>query len=105
MLMLLAASDRTREFLTRRLKLDVRGFFRDLDLMRSYGTPVELIEHRYHLGEPIDDALARLPLPDPQLNLREAIQLSRGRTAVHAKFREFIEGIVGAIPQPTRRRS
>jgi len=104
LLSLLAGKDRPRAFLIRRLRLDLRGFYRDLDLLRRYGVPIELAEHNYRLGEPLSDALGRLTLPDPQLNLHDAIQLARGRTTAHRKLREFIEGIVGKMPARRRRR-
>jgi hypothetical protein len=104
LLTLLAESRRTRGFLTHKLRLDLRGFYRDLDLLRGYGVPIGLIEHHYRLCEPLDEALARLPLPDPRLNLREAIQLADGRTAAHRKLRGFIEQIIGEVPRRPRRK-
>jgi hypothetical protein len=88
----LAAGPRTRERLTRHLRLDVRGFYRDLELLRSAGISVTLTEGRYELGGPAEEALARLPFPDPRLTLGEAQQLARGRTGAHQYLKGQIEG-------------
>src|SRR5207245_199201 len=83
----LGGGTRTRAHLTRHLHLDVRGFYRDLELVRAAGVPVALAAGRYGLGEEVDAALARLPFPNPHLTLGEAQQLARGRTRTHRKLK------------------
>lgn len=95
LLRFLGGAARTREALSRHLKLDVRSFYRDLELLRSAGVPVTLEAKRYTLGEDVETAIARLPFPDPHLTLGEAEQLARGRTAAHAKLKSQIEQILG----------
>src|SRR5947209_17980002 len=63
LLSLLADSPRPRDELVRRLELDVRGFYRDLEVLRQAGIPVELRQGRYHLDDTLDGARARLPFP------------------------------------------
>jgi predicted DNA-binding transcriptional regulator YafY len=87
----LAAGSRTRAQITRHLRLDVRGFYRDLELLRTAGLPVTLSQGRYGLNEPEDSALARLPFPDPRLTLGEALRLARGRTLAHRRLQELID--------------
>lgn len=94
LLQLLGRGPQTRETLTRRLRLDVRGFYRDLELLRSSGINVPLRAHRYSLDDPLEEALASLPFPDPRLTLGEATQLARGRSAAHRKLKGQIERIV-----------
>jgi predicted DNA-binding transcriptional regulator YafY len=91
----LASASRTRDQITRHLKLDLRGFYRDLELLRSVGVPLTLAQGQYLLGENADSALARLPFPDPHFTLGEALQLARGRTRAHQRFRERIEELLG----------
>ncbi len=95
LLRLLAAGPQKRETLTRRLKLDVRGFYRDLVVLREAGIAVSLEKGRYRLDEDADEAIARLPFPDPHLTLGEAIQLARGRSKAHRKLKDSIAAIVG----------
>jgi hypothetical protein len=94
MLQLLDGGPQTRATLTQQLRLDVRGFYRDLELLRSAGIAVTLRDRRYTLDEDVDDAIARLPFPDPHLTLGEARQLARGRTAVHRKLQAQIREIL-----------
>jgi hypothetical protein len=88
---LLAERPQTRQALARRLRLDVRGFYRDLELVRAAGVPVTLAEGRYGLGGALASALAGLPFPDPHLTCGEAVQLARGRTAAHRKLKGLID--------------
>src|SRR5262249_10150045 len=80
LLHLLATGPQTRATLMKRLQLDVRGFYRDLELLRSSGIELPLSQRRYTLAMKVDDAIARLPFPDPRLTLAEAIQLAKGRS-------------------------
>jgi predicted DNA-binding transcriptional regulator YafY len=95
LLQLLGAGPQTRDVLMRRLKLDIRGFYRDLELLRDAGIAVPLAEGRYRLNGNADAAVARLPFPDPLLTLGEAEQLAKGRTAAHRKLKSQITAIVG----------
>jgi hypothetical protein len=94
LLRLLRDAPQTRPALTRRLRLDVRGFYRDLEWLRSFGIAVFMVDGRYRLEEEADKVIARLPFPDPQLTLGEAIQLAKGRTAAHRKLKGQITAIV-----------
>jgi hypothetical protein len=94
LLRLIEGTGQPRPALLKKLKLDVRGFYRDLKTLRESGIDVELARGRYALQGDLDDAVSRLPFPDPRLTLGEAIQLAKGRTAVHLKIRRQIEAIV-----------
>jgi DNA-binding transcriptional ArsR family regulator len=87
---LVGSGSRTRATLTRRLGLDIRAFYRDLDLLRSHGIALLLHRSRYALEGPVEDALARLPFPDPCLSLGEVRRLAKGRTAAHRKLQERV---------------
>lgn len=93
MLHLLGEKPLTRQVLTRRLKIDIRGFYRDLGLVRSAGIAIELTDGRYFLAQKVESALGCLPFPDPHLTLAEARTLAKGRSAAHKKLRELIEQI------------
>lgn len=93
MLQLLAEGPQTRAVLTRRLHLDVRGFYRDLELLRAAGIVVSLVARRYVLDEDAEEAVERLPFPDPHLTFGEAQRLAKGRSQVHRKLQELIERI------------
>src|SRR5262245_55611556 len=82
---------RGRDLLTVHLGLDVRGFYRDLEVLRAFGIEVSLKESQYALVADADAALAQLPYPDPHLTLGEVRQLAKGKTAAHRKMQEQIE--------------
>jgi predicted DNA-binding transcriptional regulator YafY len=94
LLTLLGEGAQTRAGIARRLRLGIRGFYRDLEMLRTVGIRVDLIEGRYSLSERVADAVCRLPLPDPGLTLGEAIQLAKGRSQAHKKLRKQIDQIV-----------
>jgi predicted DNA-binding transcriptional regulator YafY len=94
LLQLLGAKPQTRDQLMRRLRLDMRGFYRDLELLRASGITVTLTGGRYVLDEAVATAVARLPFPDPRLTLGEAAQLAKGRSLAHRKLKEQIQQIV-----------
>jgi len=95
LLQLLGTGPQSRASVTRRLRLDVRGFYRDLKLLRAAGIAVPLRNRRYTLEESVAAATSRLPFPDPHLTLGEAMQLARGRTLAHRKLKDQIAFIVG----------
>jgi len=86
---------RSRNALTTHLGLDVRGFYRDLEVLRAFGITIHLEEGRYSLESTAEAALGQLPFPDPHLSLGEIQQLAKGKTAVHRKLREQIERLLG----------
>jgi hypothetical protein len=92
---LLRSGPQTRGTLTRKLRVDVRGFYRDLELLREAGINIPFHDQRYLLGENIHDVLERLPFPDPHLTLREAKDLAKGRTPAHRKVRSLIKQVEG----------
>jgi predicted DNA-binding transcriptional regulator YafY len=95
LLLLLRAGPRSRSQLTRQVRLDLRGFYRDLNKLRALGVRIVSQGQRYRLGQGFHQAISRLPLPDPRLNLREAITLAEGPTPAHHKLRAQIRKIVG----------
>jgi len=88
---ILGKGPQSRAVLTRRLKLDVRGFYRDLEALRSTGVEVTLESGRYNLVQSLAAALALLPLPDPHLTYGEAQTLAKGRTAAHRKLKTYLD--------------
>ncbi len=90
LLRLLGSGPQTRPTLARRLRLDVRGFYRDLDLLRKAGISVILQGGRYTLAESAAQAIARVPFPDPHLTLGEAMLVAKGRSPGHRKLKEQI---------------
>jgi predicted DNA-binding transcriptional regulator YafY len=93
LLRLLEAGPQARGTLARKLKLDVRGFYRDLELLRDAGITVAMRNRRYHLDQDADEAVHLLPMPDPRLSLGEARLIAKGRTSAHRKLRQQLEQV------------
>jgi hypothetical protein len=93
MLSLLGQGAQTRASLVRRLRLGIRGYYRDLEVLRAVGIIVEFSAGKYHLREDLATAIERLPFPDPNLNLGEARLLAKGRSRAHKKIREHLQKI------------
>jgi predicted DNA-binding transcriptional regulator YafY len=94
LLHLIANTPQTRSSLTKRLKLDVRGFYRDLEVLREAGIEVLMNAGKYVLEINFKDAVNLLPFPDPHLTLGEAAVLVKGTTKAHKRLREQLKQIV-----------
>jgi predicted DNA-binding transcriptional regulator YafY len=92
---LLATGPKTRALLRRSLRLDIRGFYRDLELLRDSSISITLSGRHYQLRQSFKQATARLPFPDPALTLGEALRLCEGPTAPHRKLRRLVKQITG----------
>jgi hypothetical protein len=95
LLLLLRSGPCHRDVFLRNLGVDLRGFYRDLELLRSLGVAVGVEGKRYRLIDPLGDALARLPFPDAGLSVQDALVLSKGTTDAHRRFRRRLETYLG----------
>ncbi len=101
LLTVLGDGSQTRRVLLLRMKVDVRGFYRDLELLRELRIDIALgPDNRYALPISLDESLARLPFPDPGLSVRDVLQLCNGSTAAHRKLKLS----VATILQPNKPR-
>ena len=103
LLTLLAEGPLTRRILLSRLKIDVRGFYRDLEALRGFRIEIGLgLDNRYALPLKLDEALARLPYPDPGLSVRDVLQLCNGSTAAHRKLKQSVSSFLQVGPGRAR---
>jgi predicted DNA-binding transcriptional regulator YafY len=102
---LLSGVARTREDAAAALELDLRSFYRDLEVLRALGVVVDLRSGLYRLRGSVDAALSRLPFPDPQLTIGEAVRLAQaGDTPAHRRLRGRIREVTGRpVPTPRQR--
>jgi hypothetical protein len=85
---LLSDAPQSRANLLRRLSLNIRGFYRDLETLRSAGVSIVLTKGRYTLAEDATEAIDLLPFPDPGLTFGEARQLAKGRGKGNKKIQQ-----------------
>ena len=90
----LGSGPKSRARLTQHLDLDVRGFYRDLEVLRAAGIEIVLADGSYTLSGELDKAVALLPFPDPRLTLGEMTRLARGRTTTHRGLQEQIDRLL-----------
>ncbi len=93
----LAARPYPRHELLRRLQVEQRTFYRDLEWLRQLGIRIVLQDKLYILETPLTRVLQCLPVPDPQLTLAEAQILAQGRTLAHRKLKRFLQSVFGTI--------
>ncbi len=93
LLKLLGQGPQARTTVVSRLRVGIRGFYRDLEVLREIGILVDLSQGKYRLREAVSVMIGRLPFPDPNLNLGEARLLQRGRSSAHKKIREQLAKI------------
>jgi hypothetical protein len=94
MVQLLGSSPQTRQQLLRHLHVDTRGFYRDLEVLRTAAIEVVVRDSRYSLEGKVDTALARLPFPDPHLTFGDVLALAKGRSSSHRKLRGQINDLL-----------
>jgi predicted DNA-binding transcriptional regulator YafY len=97
---MLADGPVSRGELLRRLGLNQRGFYRDIELLRAAGIRVIPRDGRYMLQPGFPAAVDLLPFPDPRLTLGEAQRLARGATAAHRSLRKRVEQITHTPRKP-----
>ena len=103
LLALLGEGPLTRRSLLSRLKIDVRGFYRDLEALRGFRIEIGLgLDNRYALPLKLDEALARLPYHDPGLSVRDVLQLCNGSTAAHRKLKQSVSSFLQVGPGRAR---
>jgi hypothetical protein len=96
LIQLLEAEPQRRATVLRRLRIDIRTFYRDMELLRECEIAIDLSGRKYSLPERAANLLPRLPFPDPGLTLGEVKVLARGRSAVHKKLKRVLDQIVKA---------
>jgi predicted DNA-binding transcriptional regulator YafY len=87
----LSSGPAQRSTMLKRLRVGMRTFYRDIDLLRECGVEIETRAEGYSLTESLEDALDRLPFPDPELTFGDVLVLMKGRSSSHQKLRKLLE--------------
>jgi hypothetical protein len=72
----LAREPRTRPAILSDLRVGLRTFYRELELLKKCGVKVRHKQKLYHLVPTAAEAEGRLPFPDPQLSFAEMAELA-----------------------------
>jgi hypothetical protein len=73
----LAGTPRDRASILSELRIGLRTFYREVELLDRCGVKVRLRAKQYLLLATMAQAEGRLPFPDPQLNFAEMAELAR----------------------------
>jgi hypothetical protein len=93
-----------RDELLTRMGLGLRTFYRELELLRRVGVRVRLVQKRYVLVGTAEEALGKLPFPDPQLTFAEMAELSRCPGPTAQRLAELLERVTREAPSPRPRK-
>jgi predicted DNA-binding transcriptional regulator YafY len=93
---LVGKTPRERTLLLDKLDVDLRGFYRDVRVLRDLSIDIKNSGSLYFLNEGADEARAKLPCPDPQLTVAELQVVAKGNTEAHRKLKRLLETILGS---------
>jgi predicted DNA-binding transcriptional regulator YafY len=94
---------RKRPEILAELRLGLRTFYRELELLKRCGIKVSYKTKIYQLAPTTDAAEGRLPFPDPQLTFSEMAELARHPGPVAKRLAELLETVISP-PEPKSRK-
>jgi hypothetical protein len=94
MVVLLAASPRTRDAILNALAIGLRTFYRELELLHRCGVKIQQKNKLYSLVSTAAEAEGRLPFPDPQLSFAEMQELSRSPGEAGRRLAALLDSVI-----------
>jgi predicted DNA-binding transcriptional regulator YafY len=93
LLRILEVEPGSRRVLLKKLRVGMRTFYRDLDILRQWGIKVELSGSKYELVVEGTPWLELLPFPDPELSFAEAMSLAAAKSAGGRKLQSVLSAL------------
>jgi hypothetical protein len=90
----LAGTARARPAILSELRVGLRTFYRELELLKKCGVRVRHKQKLYQLLPTATEALGRLPFPDPQLSFAEMAELAACDCAAGRRLGELLDAVV-----------
>ena len=90
LLKILEVEPANRRTLLKKLKVGMRTFYRDLDILRQWGIHVELDGRKYVLVAGGSPWIELLPFPDPELSFADAISLATAKSTGAKKIQALL---------------
>ena len=100
----LTTEPRTRPAILSDLRVGLRTFYRELELLKKCGVKVRHRHRLYHLMATAAEAEGRLPFPDPQLSFAEMAELARCDCPAARRLAEML-AVVASHPEAAKARS
>jgi predicted DNA-binding transcriptional regulator YafY len=89
----LAETPRNRASILSELRIGLRTFYRELELLKRCGVKVRHKTKQYMLLATAEQAEGRLPFPDPQLSFAEMAELARCDCAAGERLAELLAAV------------
>jgi hypothetical protein len=89
----LAESPRNRANILTELRIGLRTFYRELELLKRCGVKVRHKTKQYLLLATAEQAEGRLPFPDPQLSFAEMAELARCDCPAGVRLAELLAAV------------
>jgi predicted DNA-binding transcriptional regulator YafY len=90
----LAASPRNRTAILAELRIGLRTFYRELELLKRCGVRVRHKTKLYFLLATAEQAEGRLPFPDPQLSFAEMAELAQCDCPAGKRLAELLATVI-----------
>jgi hypothetical protein len=100
----LAGGPRPRAAVLSELRIGLRTFYRELELLKRCGVKVRHKAKLYHLLPTATEAEGRLPFPDPQLSFAEMAELAQCDCAAGRRLAELLGAVINQ-PEPGKKRA
>jgi hypothetical protein len=101
----LAGAPRDRLAVLSELKVGLRTFYRELELLERCGVKVRQRSKLYFLLGTADEAEGRLPFPDPQLSFAEMAELARCDCPAGRRLADLLAEVIHRPEGPKGRRT
>lgn len=102
LVMFLAATPRTRDAVLGDLRIGLRTFYRELELLKRCGVKVQQKDKAYRLVATAEQAEGLLPFPDPQLSFAEMAELSLCPGEAGKRLAEMLASVINSHSQPPK---
>jgi hypothetical protein len=99
----LAETSRARGAILSDLRIGLRTFYRELELLKRCGVKVRHKTKLYHLVPTAAEAEGRLPFPDPQLSFAEMAELAQCPCSAGKRLAELLATVINQ-PEPAKSR-
>jgi hypothetical protein len=99
----LAEGPRNRMAILSELRIGLRTFYRELELLKRCGVKVRLRTKDYVLLATAEQAEGRLPFPDPQLSFAEMSELAGCDCPAGRRLADLLAAVINQ-PQPAKKR-
>ena len=98
-----AGAPRKRSVILSELRVGLRTFYRELELLKKCGVKVRHKNKLYHLVPTAAEALGRLPFPDPQLSFAEMAELAACDCAAGRRLADLLAAVLNHSDPPRSR--